>query len=240
MPDFSTANVIFALLVTTGAGLANAGFGLPEEVRERGMGHVPPGAIFRPRDRRDAMRDGEVHQPVIRRMKLDLVDASAVAIEGGSVTEVQAVGIDITARKLTETAERERSQVLALVAMVNQRFIDLPPDEVDTGINAALADMARALNVDRAYVVRYRADREHLDMTHEWCAPGVDALAELVKGSSDTESPRVRERLLAGESIHIDAVSELGDDWIVEGLAEYYSIELTRCPSSTRVNWWDQ
>ncbi len=138
---------------------------------------------------------------------------SAVAIENGRVAEVQAVGIDITARKQAEESERERAQVLALVAKVNQRFIDIPSDEVDSGIKAALADLGEALRVDRASVVLYRPDRVHLVMTHEWCAPGVASVKAHVKDVPHDSLPQLQKRLMAGESVHIESLEDLGPGW---------------------------
>lgn len=141
---------------------------------------------------------------------------SAVVIEGGQVTEIQSVGIDITARKLAEAAVEARSEVLALVSRVNQRFIDLPPDEIDSGLGAALHDLGDALSVDRAYVVVYQADGIHLDMSHEWCAPGVPPVKDLVSGSTVDWMPALSARLQAGEKVRIESVEELDDTWSAE------------------------
>ncbi len=141
---------------------------------------------------------------------------TSAVVEGDQVVEIQAVGIDITDRKRAEEAIRVRSEVLALVSQVSQRFIDLPADRVDDAVEAALADLGRAVAVDRAYLTLYQSDGVHLDMTHEWCAPGVDAARPYAVGVPDHEWPAARDAFRRGETIRIESVADMGDDWAAE------------------------
>lgn len=141
---------------------------------------------------------------------------TSAVVEGDEVVEIQAVGIDITDRKRAEEAIRARSEVLALVSQVSQRFIDLPPERVDEAVEAALADLGLAVGVDRAYLVRYRSDGVHLDMTHEWCAPGIEHARPFVVGVPDHASPATRAAFRRGETIRIEWVPGLGDEWAAE------------------------
>ncbi|MFP3906042.1 MAG: EAL domain-containing protein [Acidimicrobiales bacterium] len=139
--------------------------------------------------------------------------STSAVVEDGRVTQIQAVGIDITDRKRAEVAVEERSEVLALVTQVSQRFIEIPPDEVDSGIEAALTSLGQAMGADRAYVTQYRPDGVLLDMTHEWTAPGVPAARPFVTAFPDSTMPRVRETLSCSETVRIASVGALGPGW---------------------------
>jgi PAS domain S-box-containing protein len=70
--------------------------------------------------------------------------------------------------------ERERLNefVLLLFSLAN-RFINLPVQQTDAAINAALGDMGRFVDADRAYLFDYDMVAQTASNTHEWCADGV-------------------------------------------------------------------
>jgi diguanylate cyclase (GGDEF)-like protein/PAS domain S-box-containing protein len=141
---------------------------------------------------------------------------TSAVVEDGVITEIQAVGIDITDRKRAEQAIRARSETLSLVTTLSLRFIDLPSDEFDSGIEASLADLGRSLGADRTYLVMYRPDRVTFDMTHEWCKDGIPSVRSFVSGHRDTDSPRMRALLHAGEPVCIESFDDLGPEWDAE------------------------
>ena len=141
---------------------------------------------------------------------------TSAVVEDGEITEIQAVGIDITDRKRAEIAIRDHSDILALVTTLSLRFIDMRSEEFDAGIEAALEDLGHSLGVDRTYLVLYRPGSSIFDMTHEWCAEGVSSVRHLVTGISDRSAPRMREQLRAGEPVSIASIDDLGPEWAAE------------------------
>ena len=76
--------------------------------------------------------------------------------------------------------ERERlSRFVLLLFRLASRFINLPVEQMDQGIDDALADMGAFVNADRAYLFVYDHAAGHATNTHEWCAPGIEAQKHL-------------------------------------------------------------
>ncbi|MGY6499428.1 MAG: sensor domain-containing protein [Acidimicrobiales bacterium] len=136
--------------------------------------------------------------------------------DGGRLVEIQSVGIDITDRKLAEHAAQEQAKVLALVNRISRRFIDLSVHDFDRGIDESLADLGLELGVDRAYLVLYRDDGIHLEMTHEWCAEGVAPIGDALSGHSHDALPALRDALHRGDTVRIDSFDDLDDRWEAE------------------------
>lgn len=82
-------------------------------------------------------------------------------------------------RDITEqqNAQRERerlSRFVLLLFRLASRFINLPVQQMDQGIDDALADMGGFVSADRAYLFVYDHASRQASNTHEWCAPGVE------------------------------------------------------------------
>ena len=74
----------------------------------------------------------------------------------------------------------EHAPLAALAALVRrtvERFVGLPPDEVDAEVERALGDLANALGAQRADVSQWSPDRTTWSTTHEWAAPGLARVA---------------------------------------------------------------
>lgn len=54
-----------------------------------------------------------------------------------------------------------------LITRISTNFINLPPQEIDRGINQALEDVGRFMEIDRSYVFMFSEDRTALHNTHE-------------------------------------------------------------------------
>jgi PAS domain S-box-containing protein len=81
---------------------------------------------------------------------------------------------DITEQKRAAAALQERIEFEQIVTGISTQFINLPSDELDRGIDAALQTIGEYAQVDRAYVFRFENNaRTRLSNTHEWCAPGI-------------------------------------------------------------------
>lgn len=63
---------------------------------------------------------------------------------------------------------------------INQLF--LQHGTVDVALDQALAMSGQLMDTSRAYVFRFRENERIMDNTHEWCAPGVTAEIDALKG----------------------------------------------------------
>jgi diguanylate cyclase (GGDEF)-like protein/PAS domain S-box-containing protein len=117
---------------------------------------------------------------------------------------------DITARKQAEDALQRRSELERLITSISTGFIDLSHDEIDEGVNKALRTVGEFAGVDRTYVFQFREHTALADNTHEWCAPGVTAQIQNLKGVSFAdELPWVLGTLRNHEVLHIPRVADL-------------------------------
>ncbi len=79
------------------------------------------------------------------------------------------------ANALDVTDLHQESELRQLLLHLASRFINLPLNQFDQGVNAALARIGNFVSTDRVYVFRYDFDNGTARNTHEWCAPGIDA-----------------------------------------------------------------
>jgi PAS domain S-box-containing protein len=152
---------------------------------------------------------------------------TAITTDGGDVQYVVATGIDVTERQQVEQQLRQARDQLEqrvaertaeirwhaafenLITNVATNFINLPPGEVDEGIDQALHDAGQFLDVDRSYVFLYASDRRTMSNTHEWCAEGIAPQIHRM-GDMPTEALGWSNQiLLDGEVLHIPRVADL-------------------------------
>ncbi|MFQ5399847.1 MAG: GAF domain-containing protein [Anaerolineae bacterium] len=82
---------------------------------------------------------------------------------------------ELEARKQAEIALQERVALEELVSSISTDFINLPPEEVDNGINQALERIGRFTQADRAYVFMLTGNGQTFgqtfDLTYLWPMP---------------------------------------------------------------------
>jgi PAS domain S-box-containing protein len=123
---------------------------------------------------------------------------------------------DITERKRAEEALQYRVELENLITTISTNFINLAPDEIDSGINNALQEIGEFAGVDRSYVFLFCDTRAKMDNTHEWCAEGIEPQIDNLKGLSVEAFPWWMERLNRFETIHIPRVADLPSEASVE------------------------
>jgi PAS domain S-box-containing protein len=94
-----------------------------------------------------------------------------------------------------------------LITAISAQFINLAPEEIDSGIQEALGKIGKVAGADRSYVFLLRNSR--LDNTHEWCARGIPPHKDKFQGLSAQSFPRWMAKLRRLENIHIPHVHDL-------------------------------
>ena len=131
----------------------------------------------------------------------------------GGVLRVAAVR-DITDEKKSKEAMKRWFDFERTVSSVLSHYIGI--SDIDTAINASLAELGLFIKADRVYVFMINTDGSTMDNTHEWCAPGVDKQIDNLKNMSVESFPWWDDRLKNGETILIEDVSLLPPEAIAE------------------------
>ena len=82
---------------------------------------------------------------------------------------------DISEKIQADEELRYRNEFEDLITRISIRFINLPAEKVDRGVNEALRSIGRFAGVDRSYIFLMSDDGSRTSNTHEWCAPGIDS-----------------------------------------------------------------
>jgi diguanylate cyclase (GGDEF)-like protein/PAS domain S-box-containing protein len=116
-------------------------------------------------------------------------------------------------RPHTLDALRHRLAFEDLLTRVASSFILRTPDEIDEGIQDALADIGRFVDVDRAYVYVVDDDHAAIENTHSWNAISLMPGPERPHRVAQAEAPKWMDELARLDPIYIPRVADLGDEW---------------------------
>ncbi|OQY97892.1 MAG: hypothetical protein B6D35_13485 [Candidatus Brocadia sp. UTAMX2] len=119
---------------------------------------------------------------------------------------------EIVERRRAEGLLGFRVKIEELIAAISTNFINLPPSEVDAGIDRALQQIGEFSDVDRSYVFLNTPDGKKIDNTHEWCAKGILPQKENLQGVFVEQFPWGMEKLRRFETLHIPRINDLPED----------------------------
>lgn len=149
---------------------------------------------------------GERVVPVLLRGVIGRDGAGQVRRAVGTLT-------DLTPRVQAEAAARRQLEAEATLAEVSSRFVSAA--RFPTAVDAALADLGRLCDADRAHLVLLEDDGVTANDTRVWTAPGCTADRPTGRRRLD-DYPWWFDRLRAGRAIVIPEVAALPDDARVE------------------------
>ncbi|MCL7454454.1 MAG: GAF domain-containing protein, partial [Anaerolineae bacterium] len=138
-----------------------------------------------------------------------LARGQAVRDQEGQAYRLVGSHTDISDQKRAEAALQYRAAFESIVSSISTDFINMPLEEIDSGIHQALRVVGEFMGVDRSYVFRFSEDYGWMDCTHEWSAPGVEPQIDSLQGLSVEELVWSNRQLLRGESLHIPRVADL-------------------------------
>jgi PAS domain S-box-containing protein len=134
----------------------------------------------------------------------------------GRVTHFNGLVLDVTDQKRAEEALHYRAAFENVVSTISTDFINMPLDEIDFRIQQALQTIGQFTEVDRSYVFRFSGDRNQMDCTHEWSAPGIEPQIDHMQGVPVGEFAWSNERLLRGKILYVPRVADLPAEAEVE------------------------
>jgi len=100
-----------------------------------------------------------------------------------------------------------------LLVGISTKFITLPIDKINDGINRFLKIIGEFSNVDRSYILLlHEAEPNFMNNTHEWCAPGINSVKRNRQNISIDQSRWWFKKLHKGEPIIINDVNLMPED----------------------------
>jgi diguanylate cyclase (GGDEF)-like protein len=97
-----------------------------------------------------------------------------------------------------------------LLVSISTKFINLPIEKIDDGINRLLKVIGEFSQVDRSYILLLRKeDPDFIENTHEWCAAGIPSVKESRQNINLNHLRWWHKVLLKGEPVIINDVSLL-------------------------------
>ncbi|MCC7352836.1 MAG: PAS domain S-box protein, partial [Anaerolineae bacterium] len=119
------------------------------------------------------------------------------------------VARDITERKESERALRNRLAFERVITEISTEFINLGPEQVDAGIQHALEAIGQHVGADRSYAFVFSDNGTRMTNTHEWCAPGITSQRGRIQGQPSQITPWCTERIKRLEVVLVPRVAAL-------------------------------
>ncbi|HQO03214.1 MAG TPA: PAS domain S-box protein [Spirochaetota bacterium] len=129
------------------------------------------------------------------------------------------MAVDITERKQATEALQLQSRSHQLLIDIASTYINLPPESVDSVINASLGELCTFVSADRAYVFIYDFDRQTCSNTHEWCAGGIAPQIDRLQDVPLDAMPDWVTAHTAGKPMYVPDVSALPPERLREILS---------------------
>ncbi|MBD1936703.1 PAS domain S-box protein [Microcoleus sp. FACHB-68] len=137
------------------------------------------------------------------------VNLSVSLMEFDGQIAALSAAFDITERKQAEQSLKYRLVLEQLISDISTHFLNLPPAEIDRGINEALYALGEFINVERTYVFLFSETGTEMSNTHEWCAPGIESHIHRLQNLPVSAFPWLVEILRRGEVLQICELAEL-------------------------------
>jgi diguanylate cyclase (GGDEF)-like protein/PAS domain S-box-containing protein len=144
--------------------------------------------------------------------------ASVVRDHNGKPLCLHGVMFDITELKNAEEELRHRLEFERLVSLLTTGFINLAPQEIDSGVSNALRAIGEFAGIDRSYIFLLSKDKTKVDNTHEWCAPGIEADISRCKGLTVKNFSWFAEKMNNKEAVYVADVDHLPSEAMPEKL----------------------
>ncbi len=157
--------------------------------------------------------EGEVQGDHPKQVVISVTPMAAAGTRDLFIAQV----VDVTDRLRAEEAIEHRLDFERVIRAVSSHLIEIPIEEADVGIDAALEAVGSFAGVDRAYVFQFDPSASTATNTHEWCAPGIPPAIEQLNEVRNDAFPWFASRILSGESVvvhHLDELPpEAGGEW---------------------------
>ncbi len=153
---------------------------------------------------------GDEDEQVVSAMRFHRNTPNAAASDVGEPQQaVRGWLSDVSERWRLVADPDERLRFETLVSDLSARFINLPADDVDKEIEAALGRLVQFLGLDRSTLFQLSEDETTLLVSHCWAAPGFEPLKGLIPRDV---LPWALRKVFHGETILFSSVEDLPEE----------------------------
>jgi len=142
------------------------------------------------------------------------ISVSLLSREGEASTLV--LVRDITQRKRGEAKLLYRERFEQLITSFSTQFINLPLDEIDSGLRGALGAIGAFAGADRSYIFLLDETGQTMSNTHEWCATGVAPHSQQLQEINLDSIPWFRQELFSKQVVHVPRVADMPPEATLE------------------------
>ncbi|MFP4644069.1 MAG: response regulator [Spirochaetales bacterium] len=150
------------------------------------------------------------------------VNVGALSDGDGRPVNYFATVRDISFQRSFEKRLQYRLELQRTIAQISSEFVSASKETIAPRITGMLEATGKCLDVDRAYVFEFSADRRSMSNTHEWCADGIASFRDSLQNIPVDTMPWWAERILSGINIQVARPSDLPPE------AESFRAELER------------
>jgi PAS domain S-box-containing protein len=135
--------------------------------------------------------------------------STPVLDESGRLTHFNGLMVDVSQQKRAEEALQRQLAFENIITSISTSFINLGSEEIDAGINQALADLGKFAGVDRSYVFQFSPDGQRMTNSHEWCASGISNQKHRFQDQAVSDLPWFTAKIKHLHVVHAPKLIEL-------------------------------
>lgn len=116
--------------------------------------------------------------------------------------------VEIVERIKIQRKLQDRIAFDQVLTTISTHFIQLATEEIDEGINEALAKIAAFTHYDRGYIYLFEGNGRELTNTHQWCRPEISTSLQECRSLSTDLFQNWMPRLLQQKTIYIQNITD--------------------------------
>jgi PAS domain S-box-containing protein len=120
--------------------------------------------------------------------------------------------LDVTNRVRAEAEVKHLAELEKVLVGLSTEFINLPSEEIDSGIERALGVIGEFIEADRGYICTADECGDAVTPTHRWIAQGVPAERRSYSDLDVGSFSIVREGLAGTQAVYVPDVDKLSDE----------------------------
>lgn len=138
--------------------------------------------------------------------------------------------LNITGEVKAKEEVEQHSRLRELILDLSSDYINMPLEEVDTGLVSSLQQLATFVEADRAYIFGYNFKESYCVNLHEWTAKGIPPEINNLQNVPLESIPEWVEKHQQGEAFFIEDVEQLEDGALKELLVQQEILSLLSVP----------